>query len=439
MAIGRSSAAGLVSTILVSMMLASVMTGVAVAQTPADSLMLQAPEEFRVWRNYNPITRSFVVFMTWEDVPDDMGTYIHPPDTTGWVVEHLVTEMTVPTSSGMYTGDIDRTVAFRALDTGQVGIDSQVRISFAINREEYLNGVIDVGSPYVPGTPVPIIFRDNRSPGVTVDFGLRVAFSDGWVDRQGGFLLGAEDFEGYHIWRGIQADGSDLTVIGELSKEEAFKGSFTGGSFADSIYYYSVIPALRTAGTWFSPFGGVDCLGTRINLELTDNQLMWFDCNAFNGFTYYYAVTTFDRDYAVQSGRQGLVKFDNCQPFPRMPYECEDELFELTIEVDSQDDVNRVYAIPNPFRSGGSRLTQQNYHNFPDNMVRFVNVPDFATIRIYTVAGDLVWESEHTDGSGNIEWNVENGNSEPVASGVYIYKIEAGSGDTVYGRLVVIR
>jgi hypothetical protein len=150
-------------------------------------------------------------------------------------------------------------------------------------------------------------------------------------------------------------------------------------------------------------------------------------------------VTTFDRDYAVRSGRQGLNKFDSCQPQVGMPIPCEDVLVGLTVEVDAQNDVKRVYAVPNPYRSGGSRLTRQNYHNFPDNMVRFVNVPPLATIRIFTVAGDLVWEGKHDGFDGNIEWDVRNGSGEIVASGVYIYKIEAADGDTVFGRLVVIR
>jgi hypothetical protein len=376
--------------------------------------------------------------MTWEDVPDSLGTFIHPPDTTGWVIAHDVSEMSVPSSGGAYSGDIDRTISFRALDAGQVGVDAPIEIYAEIVREENYNVSIFVGAPYVPGTPIPLIFNDSRNPGRKLDLGIEVAFSAGYVSNQGLFSIGVEDFEGYHVWRGIEPDGSDLAVIGELSKQEAYRGNDTGGSFADSVYFYSVIPTLRDSLTWFSPFGAVDCLGRRIDLDLTDSQMMWFDCNTFNGFTYYYAVTTFDRGYLVRSGRQGLNKIDNCLPTVGMPFECQDQLVPITVEVDAQNDLQRVYAVPNPYRSGGSRLTQENYHNFPDNKVRFVNVPQQATIRIYTVAGDLVWESEH-NGSGNIEWNVENGNSEPVASGVYIFKVEAGNGGTVYGRLVVIR
>lgn len=419
---------------------ACILTGIGhAASAQVDSLTLQQPEDVTVWREFDPGERAFTVYITWEDVPDSLATYIHPPDTSGWAAGHQSVEMSMPASGGVYTGDIDRTIRFRALETGQVGVSPRIRITYEIVREEFLNGTIDVGASYTPGTPIPLVFRVEGQPGQQRRFGIEVSFSEGWVDAQGGFVIGAEDFEGYHIWRGIQPDGSDLTVIGELSKQEAFLGGTTGGSIADSIYYYSVIPTLRDSLTWFSDFGTIDCLGRQISLELTDRQFFWYDCGAFNGFTYYYAVTTFDRDYSVQSGRQGLQKFDNCQPTQGVAYECEDDLESITIEVDAQTDVKRIYAVPNPYRSGGSRLTQENYHNFPDNMVRFVNVPTQATIRIYTVAGDLVWEGEHDGFDGNIEWNLENGNGESVASGVYIFKVEAVDGQTVYGRLVVIR
>jgi hypothetical protein len=230
-----------------------------------------------------------------------------------------------------------------------------------------------------------------------------------------------------------------MVIIGEVSKEEAFKGNATGGSIADSVYFYSVVPTLRQGMPWFSPFGAVDCLGTRIDFPLDSDQLFWFDCGAYNGFTYYYAVTSFDRGYNVGSSTQGLVKTDHCTVTQGSPYPCRDELVRVDMEVDAQDDLYNVYAVPNPFRSGSSRLTTENYHNYPDNYIRFVNLPTSCTIKIFTVAGDLVWEQTHDDGSGNIEWDVTNRDSQPVTSGVYLYRVEKPNGEHVYGRIAVIR
>jgi len=416
-------------------------TGVGRAADRPDALTLQNAEDLKVWRVYNDKHRNFTVHITWRESPDSLTAFIHQPDTTGWGVTHLPSEMSVPRSSGDYHGDIDRTVRFKADDDGQVGVTPTVRISYEIRKEENLNGQINVGATsYTPGAWIPLLFKNkNDLSAPPLDLGIRVSFSPGYVDKQGGFLLGVEDFEGYHIWRGIRPDGSDLVVIGELSKEEAFLGSRTGGSLVDSVYFYSVIPTLRDSLAWFSPYGAVECLGTKISLPLEDDQLMWYDCNAYNGYTYYYAVTTFDRNYSVQSGRQGLFKFDNCQPAEGVPYECQDQLYELPVEVDAQTDIKRVYAVPNPYRTGGSQLTQANYHNFPDGKIRFVNVPPNASMKIYSVAGDLVWEGEHHGLDGNVEWDVKNLGGNDVGSGVYIFKVESDNGDTVYGRLVIIR
>ncbi|MCH7549195.1 MAG: hypothetical protein IH969_06640, partial [Candidatus Krumholzibacteriota bacterium] len=344
-------------------------------------------------------------------------------------------------------------IFFRSRASGQVG-QGQIEIIFEVRREEFLTGSIEVGSTYVPGTYLDVIFDDKRTPTVNdmIDLGFQISLAPGAVDQQGSFIVGLEDFEGYHIWRGIRPDGADLTVIGELSKEEAFIGQNTGGNFVDSLYFHVIVPELRSSGVWFSPFGAVECLGTRIGLSLQSDELFWFDCNAFNGFTYYYAVTTFDRDYGVTSGRQGLVKFDNCTVVqdsviivdgrPRrvfVPYECSDELRALTMEVDTQADPAQIYVVPNPYRTGTSRLTTENYHNFPDDVVRFVNVPSGASMKVYTMSGDLVWEFEHPGPKGNVIWDTKNRGGVLITSGVYIFRVELENGDSMFGRFVVIR
>jgi hypothetical protein len=407
-----------------------------VAQEPADTLALQKVENVEVWREYDASRNQFLVWVRWDDIPDSLGTLIHQPDTVGWALTTDPSLVSQPTTGGFYQGDIDRTVSFRSTTGGVVGQDSLL-IRYEIRREEEWSGEIDVGSGYTPGTWIDLPFRNAQRQ--TLDLGLQISFTAGVVDAQGQFVVGLEDFEGFHLWRGIERDGSDLEVIGELSKEEAFFGGRPGGSEVDSIYFYEVIPALRTAGVYRSP-ESIDCIGFTINQPLEDNELIWFDCNAFNGFTYYYMVTTFDRGYSVRSGRQGLNKIDRCQPTLGVPLadSCVAELVPIQIQVDPQNNLSAVYAVPNPYRTGGSRLTTENYHNFPDDKIRFVNVPTDCQIKIFTVSGDLVWEYTH-NGGGNIEWDATNRGGESVTSGVYIFRVEDPGGGQVYGRLIVIR
>jgi hypothetical protein len=410
------------------------------AQTEPDilTLELQKPENVTVSRTYDRGRSQFTVAITWEEAPDSLTAFIHQPDTTGW---HLVSppdSISTPRSRGAYSGNIDRTAWFKAQqESGRVG-EGTIVLQYLIRGEERWFGQINVGAGYTPGSWIPIFFSTNL--GDTLDLGLELSFSEGNIDGQAEFIVGMEDYEGFHVWRGVKSDGSDLQVIGEISKEEAHRAGFPGGNFVDSLYLYVIIPALRTVGVYHSPFT-IECLGFEIRADLEDNELWWFDCGAINGFTYYYLVTNFDRGYNVPSSRQGLSKVDRCQPLPdaSLSTECKGELVEVPIYVDVQDDLKQVYAVPNPYRSGGSRLTTPNYHNFPDDMVRFVNVPLNCKIKIYNVAGDLIWEYEHYGPGGNIEWNVRNQSDEDVASGVYVFKIEDSVGGTVFGRLVVIR
>ncbi len=414
----------------------------AVAQTPPDSLVLRQPTGLSVRSQFHPAARRFTVWLTWDDVPDSLATFVHPPDTTGWSVLTPSDSLAVPSARGPYTGSIDRTVSFRAVDEGVVGQAAPLRLTYVIRNEDNLTGIVDFGSGYVPGTWVPLVFDDQFTPQKEqIRFGVEVAMSAGRINRQGGFLVAMEDFEGYHIWRGTRPDGSDLEVIGEVSKEEAFIGGRPGGSRNDSLYFESVLPALRDSLPWFAPgppLEGLECLGTRIDLPLRDNQLFWADCNAFNGFTYYYAVTTFDRGYEPGASRQGIRKSESCPVTEGAPFACASQMRSVKLEVAPQNVMRRIYAVPNPYRSGGSRLTTENYHNFPDGLIRFVNVPADARLRIYTVSGDLVWETRN-DATGNVEWNVRNQSNEDVASGVYIYRVVAPDGSSMYGRLVIIR
>ncbi|OGC42668.1 hypothetical protein A2Y85_06235 [candidate division WOR-3 bacterium RBG_13_43_14] len=66
--------------------------------------------------------------------------------------------------------------------------------------------------------------------------------------------------------------------------------------------------------------------------------------------------------------------------------------------------------------------------------IHFQGLTNDATIRIYDLAGTLVFGPEtDSDGDGHIAWDAE------VASGIYIYLVTASDGEMKKGRLSVIR
>jgi hypothetical protein len=105
---------------------------------------------------------------------------------------------------------------------------------------------------------------------------------------------------------------------------------------------------------------------------------------------------------------------------------------------DIAKDPSSVFAFPVPWRPNGP-----NAGPGPDQTgtlaggIRFTNMPDIATIRIYTVSGTLVREISHT--SGPIEtFDVKSDAGEILATGTYIYIIDS-NGTKKTGKIAVIR
>ncbi len=70
--------------------------------------------------------------------------------------------------------------------------------------------------------------------------------------------------------------------------------------------------------------------------------------------------------------------------------------------------------------------------------IRFQDLTADVSIKIYTIAGELVREIRKSDNNDYIDWDVRNSRGEPLASGVFIYVIKSG-GSTKKGKLMVIR
>lgn len=95
--------------------------------------------------------------------------------------------------------------------------------------------------------------------------------------------------------------------------------------------------------------------------------------------------------------------------------------------------LEQVHVVPNPFR-GSAVWDDKN-----SKEVHFVALPRHSKIRIYTVAGDFVVELNHDDTIRDFErWDLKSGTGQDIASGIYIYRVEAAS-FSYQNRFVVIR
>lgn len=95
--------------------------------------------------------------------------------------------------------------------------------------------------------------------------------------------------------------------------------------------------------------------------------------------------------------------------------------------------LGRIRVVPNPYYNRSTyELSQFN------RMIRFINLPEQCTIRIFSLSGQLVRTLHKTDATNSVyTWDVETENGLPVASGVYVYHVEAPGVGSTHGRLVV--
>jgi hypothetical protein len=100
----------------------------------------------------------------------------------------------------------------------------------------------------------------------------------------------------------------------------------------------------------------------------------------------------------------------------------------------SSTDLQRVHTVPDPYY-----VTSAFEQSTDNKIIKFVNLPAAAIIRIYSSSGVLVALLEHnsTTFGGDETWNVRNRNNQVVASGVYFYHVEAGNARRV-GRFTVV-
>src|SRR5207249_11614879 len=157
------------------------------------------------------------------------------------------------------------------------------------------------------------------------------------------------------------------------------------------------------------------------------------DTEVLNGFDYLYVVTAVIEKRTVEGRATRVLRLES----------------PLIASIDSivvphttaRPRAGDVWVVPNPFRAT-ARWGRQPVPGDPfGRHLDFFGLPSArATIRIYTVAGDLVAEIPHdgTSGDGQAPWNLISRNGQDVESGIYLFTVDSSAGHQV-GRFVVIR
>ncbi len=134
--------------------------------------------------------------------------------------------------------------------------------------------------------------------------------------------------------------------------------------------------------------------------------------------------------------RPGSLIFSASQPFTS------NDSFTITTSPmtvrQTEASLNQVRAVPNPYYGRSSYELQAD-----KKVLKFTNLPNNATIRIFNIAGDHVRTlqtspaSLNSDSNYEIDWNLKNDYDVYVASGVYVYHVEAPSYGESFGKVAV--
>ena len=90
--------------------------------------------------------------------------------------------------------------------------------------------------------------------------------------------------------------------------------------------------------------------------------------------------------------------------------------------------LKRIHAVPNPYYA-----VSEYEANRLESKIKIINLPEKATIKIYTLDGALVKTINKNDGRTNyVDWDLKNNKNIPIVSGMYLIHVDLpGIGETV--------
>lgn len=310
-------------------------------------------------------------------------------------------------------------------------LDPQPALNTAVNLVQGPDGRLFIGSwgggIYEAGSPLNI--SDTYDNNTTVDLrdldlGLQLVFDSGLIEDGPQFRLKCQTFQGWGVWRAPAHSPDDLVLIGiydRVNPESCIEG-YCGDT------NWQIIP---------------ECYNSKraacFDFD-TPDTVRFFDEEVYNGFSYYYAISSFDYGNTAltspQNNQQTAVYSarwpgDELSPFGGAGNRT---LIELNNDPTAPHVGEEIYVYPNPLREG------KGIPGSEGETVAFTNLPAESRVRVFTPAGDDVInlgpEMMH---EGNIFWGTRNRENERVAAGVYLYKVIMPSREDYWGRLVIIR
>jgi hypothetical protein len=176
-----------------------------------------------------------------------------------------------------------------------------------------------------------------------------------------------------------------------------------------------------------------------IGFEGGRRYYQYIDTEVKNGLPYFYSVIAYDHVF-IKNVPAGMGRFNS----PASNFEYVTPLSSAQPAETFND--TEVYVVPNPV----SRESIEPWRKSPNNAdpsgvkCEFRNLPRCRnTVRIYTLAGDLVQVLHHdgAEGYGTLAWDLLSRNGQEVTSGIYLFCVdpESSAFPRTVGKFVVIQ
>ncbi len=129
----------------------------------------------------------------------------------------------------------------------------------------------------------------------------------------------------------------------------------------------------------------------------------------------------------------------------RKPFSAADR-FAYTTQAPSYDrqaaasGLDAIKVVPNPYVASATWEPTPIKGNRGARKIQFTHMPPTATVRIYTIRGELVQTLDHDAPlwDGTLDWNLKSKEGLDVAYGVYIYHVESQAGEKI-GKFALIK
>ena len=209
----------------------------------------------------------------------------------------------------------------------------------------------------------------------------------------------------------------------------------------------------------FTLLGQFDALGTTDSTKFEYEKGLRYefvDSNLVRGKTYVYSVTSKSIPNIVEQ----TIRIGDSVVVVRVPIEPrESNVTTNAVRVDLpfavSNTLGKVSVVPNPYRTDRSyTLESGGYEGLGtrwtenERRIKFINLPENCTIRVFSLAGDLVRTIYHTgNASAPPKLNMQKGDEDmtlvsesnrALASGIYIFNVESNLGAQT-GKFVIIR